>query len=88
MELSESKKNQIELSEKKKNRIELSEKKKLTYEKLEDLLKEKKGNQSERITFNKQKIEEVLPFDLAKRDIRYIEAYIIEAIKEYKKKNV
>ena len=38
--------------------------------------------------FNKQKIEEVLPFDLVKRDKRYIEAYIIEAIKEYKKKNV
>lgn len=34
----------------------LSEKK-LTYEKLEDLLREKKGNQNERITFNKQKIE-------------------------------
>ncbi len=66
----------------------LSEKKKLTYEKLEDLLREKKGNQNERITFNKQKIEEVLPFDLVKRDKRYIEAYIIEAIKEYKKKNV
>ena len=63
----------------------LSEKKKLTYEKLEELLKEKKGNQNERITFNKQKIEEVLPFDLVKRDKRYIEEYIIEAIKEYKK---
>ena len=48
------------------------------------MLKEKKGNQNERITFNKQKIEEVLPFDLVKRDKRYIEAYIIEAIKEYK----
>ncbi len=64
----------------------LSEKKKLTYEKLEELLREKKGNQNERITFNKQKIEEVLPFDLVKRDKRYIEAYIIEAIKAYKKK--
>ena len=66
----------------------LSEKKQLTYEKLEDLLSEKKGNQNERITFNKQKIEEALPFDLIKRDKRYIEVYIIEAIKEYKKKNV
>ena len=65
----------------------LSEKKQLTYEKLEDLLSEKKGNQNERITFNKQKIEEVLPFDLVKRDKRYIEAYIIEAIKNYNKKN-
>ena len=46
-----------------------------------------KGNQNERITFNKQKIEEALPFDLVKRDKRYIEAYIIEAIKEYKKTN-
>ena len=63
----------------------LSEKKKLTYEKLEDLLREKKGNQNERITFNKQKIEEVLPFDLVKRDKRYIEAYIIEAIRNYNK---
>ncbi|MBQ6323918.1 MAG: hypothetical protein IJI22_03695 [Bacilli bacterium] len=51
------------------------------------MLKEKKGNQNERITFNKQKIEEALPFDLVKRDKRYIEAYIIEAIKEYKKTN-
>ena len=62
----------------------ISEKKKLTYEKIEELLREKKGNQNERITFNKQKIEEVLPFDLVKRGKRYIEAYIIEAIKEYK----
>ena len=48
---------------------------------------EQKGNQHDRIFFNKQKIEEVLPQELLKRDKRYIEQYIIEAIKKYNKTN-
>ena len=63
----------------------LAEKKKLDFDVLEKILCEEKGNQHERIFFNKQKIEEVLPPELLKRDKRYIERYIIEAIKEYKK---
>ena len=45
----------------------------------------KKGNQNDRISFNKEKIESVLPKELLKRDKRYIEQYIIEAIKNYNK---
>lgn len=62
----------------------LSEKKKLDAENLEKILLEKKGNQNEQISFNKENIVSVLPYDLLKRDKRYIEAYIIEAIKAYK----
>lgn len=40
-----------------------------------------------KISFNKSKIISVLPFDLVKRDKRYIEQYIIEAIKSYKTTN-
>lgn len=65
----------------------LSEKKKLDAEKLEKILLEKKGNQNEQISFNKENIVSVLPYDLLKRDKRYIEAYIIEAIKAYKNSN-
>lgn len=65
----------------------LSEKKKLDADKLEKILLEKKGNQHEQISFNKENIESVLPYDLLKRDKRYIEEYIIEAIKAYKKGN-
>ncbi|MGM9881682.1 MAG: hypothetical protein ACI31S_02425 [Bacilli bacterium] len=61
----------------------LSEKNKLNYDILEKILDEKKGNQNDRITFNKEKIESVLPKELLKRDKRYIEQYIIEAIKKY-----
>lgn len=64
----------------------LAEKKKLDFDVLEKILCEEKGNQHERIFFNKQKIEEVLPPELLKRDKRYIERYIIEAIKIYNKK--
>ena len=49
------------------------------------ILLEQKGNQHEQISFNKSKIISVLPFDLVKRDKRYIEQYIIEAIKKYNK---
>lgn len=64
----------------------ISEKTKLTFDILEKIFLEKKGNQNERIFFNKEKIESVLPKELLKRDKRYIEQYIIEAIKNYDKK--
>ena len=64
----------------------LSEKKQLTYEKLEDLLRKKKGNQKEKISFNKERIESVLPKTILKK--AEIEKYIIEAIKKYKNKKV
>ena len=51
----------------------LSQKDKLTFDILEKILDEKKGNQNDRISFNKEKIEAVLPKDLLKRDKRYIE---------------
>lgn len=65
----------------------LTEKKKLDFDILEKILFEEKGNQHEKISFNKSKIISVLPFDLVKRDKRYIEQYIIEAIKSYKTTN-
>ena len=55
----------------------LSEKHKLSFDILEKILDEKKGNQNDRISFNKEKIESVLPKELLKRDKRYIEQYII-----------
>ena len=63
----------------------LSEKKKLSYDLIEKILDQMKGNQNERIYFNKRKIEKVLPKNLIRRDKRYIENYIIEAIEFYKK---
>ena len=65
----------------------LTEKKKLDFDILEKILCEEKGNQHEKISFNKSKIISVLSFDLVKRDKRYIEQYIIEAIKSYKTTN-
>ena len=64
----------------------LAERKKLDFDVLEKILCEQKGNQHDRIFFNKQKIEEALPPELVKRDKRYIEQYIVEAIKVYNKK--
>ncbi len=64
---------------------DLSEKKKLSYDLIEKIMDQMKGNQNERIYFNKRKIEKVLPKTLIKRDKRYIENYIIEAIDFYKK---
>ena len=61
----------------------LSTNKLLTFDDIDKILLEEKGNQHEKISFNKLKIISVLPFDLAKRDKRYIEQYIIEAIKSY-----
>ncbi len=60
----------------------LAEKKKLDFDILEKILCEEKGNQREKIFFNKQKIESVLQPELLKRNKRYIEQYIIEAIKK------
>ena len=63
---------------------ELSKKKLLNYDSLEEILSQNKGNQNDKISFNKDKIESVLPRDLLKRDKRYIEEYIINAIIKYK----
>ena len=63
----------------------LAKENKLEFNALEKLLDEKKGNQNEKISFNKSKIENVLPSDIKKRDKRYIEEYIIRAILEYNK---
>lgn len=63
----------------------LSSKKFLTFDDVDKILLEQKGNQHEQISFNKSKIISVLPFDLVKRDKRYIEQCIIEAIKKYNK---
>jgi len=65
----------------------LSSKKFLTFDDIDKILLEEKGNQHEKISFNKSKIISALPFSLAKRDKRYIEQYIIEAIKLYNSKN-
>lgn len=65
----------------------LSKKKLLIFDDIDKILLEEKGNQHEKISFNKSKIISVLPFDLVKRDKRYIEQYIIEAIKSYKTTN-
>lgn len=65
----------------------LAKEKKLNFDALEKLLDEKKGNQNEQIAFNKNKIENVLPNNIKKRDKRYIEQYIIKAIIEYSKQN-
>ena len=46
------------------------------FDALEKILCEEKGNQHEKISFNKEKIESVLPKELLKRDKRYIEQYL------------
>lgn len=66
----------------------LSEQKKLSAEELEMILSEEKGNQHEQISFNRENIERVLPYELAKRDKRYIEEYIIKAIEAYNVTNI
>lgn len=66
----------------------LSSKKLLTFDDIDKILLEEKDNQHEKISFNKSKIISVLPFSLAKRDKRYIEQYIIEAIKKYNSQNI
>ena len=64
----------------------LSEEKLLDFASLEEILSEEKGNQKEKISFNKERIESVLPKSILKKEKKEIEKYIIEAIKEYKNK--
>lgn len=61
--------------------------KKIDFDILEGILNEKKGNQNDKISFNKEKIENVLPLEIKQRDKRYVEQYIINAIIEYNKLN-
>ena len=63
---------------------ELSKNKQLNDETLEKILDEKKGNQNDKISFNKDKIVKALPYEMTKRDKRYIEEYIIKAIENYR----
>lgn len=63
---------------------ELSKNKELDDEKIEVILDEKVGIQNERITFNRDKIVKELPYELTKRDKRYIEDYIVKAIQSYR----
>lgn len=63
----------------------MSRNKKLTFDNIENLLCEKKGNQQEQIQYNKDKIYNALPFELRNRDKRYQEEYIVKALEYYKK---
>lgn len=63
---------------------ELSKNKQLDDEKVEAILDEKVGIQNDRITFNREKIVKELPYELTKRDKRYIEDYIVKAIQSYR----
>lgn len=62
----------------------LYEDKKLTFDSIEEILGERVGIEEDRITFNKRKIEAVIPKEFLKRDKRYMEEYIINAIVFYK----
>ena len=62
----------------------LYEDKKLTFDSIEEIFDERVGIEEDRITFNKRKIEAVIPKELFKRDKRYMEEYIINAIVFYK----
>lgn len=70
----------------------LYEDKKLTFDNIEEILDERVGIEEDRITFNKRKIEAVIPKEFFKRDKRYMEEYIISAImfykEHYKDKNI
>ena len=61
----------------------LYEDKKLTFDSIEGILNERVGIEEDRITFNKRKIEAVIPKEFFKRDKRYVEEYIINAIMFY-----
>ena len=61
----------------------LYEDKKLTFDSIEEILDERVGIEEERITFNKRKIEAVIPKEFFKRDKRFMEEYIINAIMFY-----
>lgn len=60
----------------------------ITFDSVEEILCKSKGNQQEQISFNKERIEKVLPIELLKRDKRYIEQYIIKAIENYKHQEI
>ena len=60
----------------------------ITFDSVEEILCRSKGNQQEQISFNKERIEKVLPTELLKRDKRYIEQYIIKAIENYKQQEI
>ena len=60
----------------------------ITFDSVEEILCNSKGNQQEQISFNKERIEKVLPTELLKRDKRYIEQYIIKAIENYKQQEI
>ena len=66
----------------------LSNEGKITFDSVEEILCKSKGNQQEQISFNKERIEKVLPTELLKRDKRYIEQYIIKAIENYKQQDI
>ena len=66
----------------------LSNEGKITFDSVEEILCKSKGNQQEQISFNKERIEKVLPTELLKRDKRYIEQYIIKAIENYKQQEI
>ena len=57
------------------------------FDSIEEILDERVGIEEDRITFNKRKIETVIPKEFLKRDKRYLEEYIINAIMFYKKHN-
>lgn len=65
----------------------LYEEGKLTFDTIEKILDKEKGIQHERISFNKEKIEAIIPKEYLKRDKRYMEQYIINAIRFYKEHN-
>ena len=65
----------------------LSESKQLSADIVENILAEEKGNQHDKISFNRDRIEQALPYELTKRDKRYIEDYIINAIESYRNKD-
>ena len=64
---------------------QLAKDKILDFDSLEEVLCEQKGNQKEQISFNRSRIEKALPCELLKRDKRYIEQYIVDAINYYRK---
>ena len=53
-----------------------------SFDDIDKILLEEKGNQHEKISFNKSKIISVLPFSLVKRDKRYIEQFFSIQYKE------
>lgn len=58
--------------------------KKITFDSIEEILDERVGIEEEKITVNKRKMEAVIPKEFFKRDKRYMEEYIINAIVFYK----